>query len=120
MGPRPRHGSPVPGGSILITSAPKSDMIVAAAGPAIQLAQSITLSPENRCSGMLFPALSRLLEIDSFDDRQSLQQTPQTIQCQLGRTEPHPLAPPQHARAAERHMFGGRDTDPDRATEIDA
>src|SRR6516162_4776824 len=46
---RRRYGSPAPGGSILITSAPKSDMIVAAAGPAIQLAQSMTLRPENRC-----------------------------------------------------------------------
>src|ERR1044071_598937 len=35
----------MPGGSILITSAPKSDMTVAAAGPAIKLAQSMTLSP---------------------------------------------------------------------------
>jgi hypothetical protein len=47
---RARHGSPAPGGSILITSAPKSDMIVAAAGPAIQLAQSMTFRPENRWS----------------------------------------------------------------------
>ena len=42
---RRRYGSPMPGGSILITSAPKSDMTVAAAGPAIKLAQSMTLSP---------------------------------------------------------------------------
>src|SRR5262249_6414407 len=35
----------MPGGSILMTSAPKSDMTVAAAGPAIKLAQSMTLSP---------------------------------------------------------------------------
>ncbi len=42
-----RHGSPAPGGSILITSAPKSERMVAAAGPAIQLAQSITRRPEN-------------------------------------------------------------------------
>ncbi|HYU12343.1 MAG TPA: hypothetical protein VEK82_07200 [Stellaceae bacterium] len=35
----------MPGGSILTTSAPKSDITVAAAGPAIKLAQSITLSP---------------------------------------------------------------------------
>ena len=35
-------------GSILITSAPKSDMIVAAEGPAMKLAASITLIPSNR------------------------------------------------------------------------
>src|SRR5262249_52746965 len=40
-----RHGSPAPGGSILITSAPKSERMVAAAGPAIQLAQSMTFRP---------------------------------------------------------------------------
>src|SRR5580704_7495135 len=37
----------MPGGSILITRAPKSDMIVAAAGPAMKLAQSITRRSEN-------------------------------------------------------------------------
>src|ERR1700730_11170725 len=42
---RRRYGSPEPGGSILITSAPKSDITVAAAGPAIKLAQSITFKP---------------------------------------------------------------------------
>src|SRR5205823_9682785 len=42
---RRRYGSPAPGGSILITSAPKSDITVAAAGPAIKLAQSITFNP---------------------------------------------------------------------------
>src|ERR1700761_3845487 len=52
MGEDARHGSPAPGGSILITSAPKSDRMVAAAGPAIQLAQSMTFSPVNRLSLM--------------------------------------------------------------------
>jgi hypothetical protein len=42
---RRRYGSPVPGGSILTTSAPKSDITVAAAGPAMKLAQSITFKP---------------------------------------------------------------------------
>src|SRR6266436_9733932 len=42
---RRRYGSPAPGGSILITVAPKSDITVAAAGPAIKLAQSITFKP---------------------------------------------------------------------------
>src|SRR3954470_23336418 len=37
--------SPRPGGSILITSAPKSESIVAAAGPAMKLAVSRTFSP---------------------------------------------------------------------------
>src|ERR1700761_2027130 len=50
-----RHGSPVPGGSILITSAPKSDRMGAAQGPAIQLAQSMTFRPVKRLSGMVFP-----------------------------------------------------------------
>src|SRR6185369_6255714 len=53
---RPRHGSPAPGGSILITSAPKSDRIVAAAGPAIQLAQSMTFRPWNIPSVMGAPS----------------------------------------------------------------
>src|SRR3954454_5045796 len=37
--------SPCPGGSILITSAPRSASIVAAAGPAMKLAVSRTFSP---------------------------------------------------------------------------
>src|SRR5471032_110519 len=40
----------MPGGSTLITSAPKSDRMVVAAGPAIKLARSTTLSPVNRLS----------------------------------------------------------------------
>ena len=39
-----RYGSPS-GGSILITSAPKSDRMVAAAGAAMKLAQSMTRRP---------------------------------------------------------------------------
>src|SRR5262245_9521674 len=50
---RRRYGSPEPGGSILITSAPKSDMTVAAAGPAIKLAQSITFKPSKTRSPIL-------------------------------------------------------------------
>src|SRR4029453_6451404 len=51
-----RQGSPAPGGSILITSAPKSDKIVAAAGPGIQLAQAMTCRPAKRLSVMVvFP-----------------------------------------------------------------
>src|SRR5713226_9632100 len=44
-----RHSSPL-GGSTLMTSAPKSDRITAALGPAIKLAKSTTLSPEKRLS----------------------------------------------------------------------
>src|SRR5438874_8403943 len=40
-----RHISPL-GGSTLITSAPKSDRITAALGPAMKLAKSTTFSPE--------------------------------------------------------------------------
>src|SRR5260221_659387 len=40
-----RHSSPL-GGSTLITSAPKSDRITAALGPAMKLARSTTFSPE--------------------------------------------------------------------------
>src|SRR5713226_3239564 len=40
-----RHNSPL-GGSTLMTSAPKSDRITAALGPAIKLAKSTTFSPE--------------------------------------------------------------------------
>ena len=43
------HVSPE-GGSTLMTSAPKSDKITAALGPAIKLAKSTTLSPEKMLS----------------------------------------------------------------------
>src|SRR5258705_1707905 len=46
-----RQMSPV-GGSTLITSAPKSDRITAALGPAMKLARSTTLSPEKMLSVM--------------------------------------------------------------------
>src|SRR2546429_1286756 len=49
---RRRYGSPAPGGSILTTVAPKSDITVAAAGPAIKLAQSITFKPSKTRSPM--------------------------------------------------------------------
>src|SRR5215472_3038405 len=52
---RRRYRSPAPGGSILITSAPKSDITVAAAGPAIKLAQSITFSPSKTRSTIADP-----------------------------------------------------------------
>src|SRR6476659_4935229 len=41
-----RQVSPL-GGSTLMTSAPKSDRITAAPGPAMKLAKSTTFSPEN-------------------------------------------------------------------------
>src|SRR6476659_6104737 len=40
------------GGSTLMTSAPKSDRITAALGPAMKLARSTTLSPEKMLSVM--------------------------------------------------------------------
>ena len=40
-----RNGSPLPGGSILMTSAPKSARVLAAKGPAISCPSSTTLSP---------------------------------------------------------------------------
>jgi hypothetical protein len=43
------HNSPF-GGSTLITSAPKSDKMTAAPGPAMKLARSTTLSPEKMFS----------------------------------------------------------------------
>src|SRR5437764_4952168 len=42
-----------PGGSTLITSAPKSDRITAALGPAMKLAKSTTFSPEKILSFMV-------------------------------------------------------------------
>jgi hypothetical protein len=45
--------SPI-GGSIFITSAPKSPIIVAADGPAIKLAASIILIPSNKNLSDLF------------------------------------------------------------------
>src|SRR3954452_3101193 len=47
-----RHISPL-GGSTLITSAPKSDRITAALGPAMKLAKSTTFSPEKILSFMV-------------------------------------------------------------------
>src|SRR6267142_3966278 len=47
-----RQRSPT-GGSTLITSAPKSDRITAALGPAMKLARSTTLSPEKMLSLMV-------------------------------------------------------------------
>src|SRR5258708_35895305 len=44
-----RHSSPL-GGSTLMTSAPKSDRITAALGPAMKLARSTTFSPEKLLS----------------------------------------------------------------------
>src|SRR5258708_29379192 len=46
-----------PSGSTLITSAPKADISVAAAGAATKLAQSITLRPSNRPSPKALPPL---------------------------------------------------------------
>src|SRR3954465_11536616 len=53
-----RQVSPV-GGSTLMTSAPKSDRITAAPGPAMKLARSTTFSPEK----MLSLAISRPFRI---------------------------------------------------------
>src|SRR5882724_6091924 len=47
-----RHMSPL-GGSTLMTSAPKSDRITAALGPAMKLAKSTTFSPEKILSFMV-------------------------------------------------------------------
>src|SRR5258708_9835662 len=54
-----RHSSPL-GGSTLITSAPKSDRITAALGPAMKLARSTTFSPEKILSlAMRWPFANR-------------------------------------------------------------
>src|SRR5258708_38723053 len=47
-----RHSSPL-GGSTLMTSAPKSDRMTAALGPAMKLARSTTFSPEKILSFMV-------------------------------------------------------------------
>src|SRR5215475_10159333 len=44
-GPQPRVSSPVPGGSILITSAPMSPSIMVQSGPARMRVRSTTRSP---------------------------------------------------------------------------
>src|SRR6266550_9263666 len=62
-----RHGSPL-GGSTLTTSAPKSDRITAALGPAMKLARSTTASPEK----MLSPAMNSLLPLPSLELRGAL------------------------------------------------
>src|SRR5882724_121874 len=51
-----RHNSP-PGGSTLMTSAPKSDKITAALGPAMKLASSTTFKPEKILSLICFPSI---------------------------------------------------------------
>src|SRR5207244_5841483 len=57
------HNSPL-GGSTLITSAPKSDRITAAPGPATKLAKSTTFSPEKMLSvGFVF---SVVISVFSF------------------------------------------------------
>src|SRR5712671_6891519 len=66
---RRRYGSPAPGGSILITSAPKSDITVAAAGPAIKLAQSITFKPSKTRSPINPPPQRHLLLQRSSGDQ---------------------------------------------------
>src|SRR5271163_3022349 len=52
------------GGSTLITSAPKSDKITAALGPAMKLARSTTLSPEKMLSFGIFVSLVLKFERD--------------------------------------------------------
>src|SRR2546430_4540136 len=58
-----RHRSPL-GGSTLMTSAPKSDRITAALGPAMKLARSTTLSPEKMLSFGMFASLVLKFERD--------------------------------------------------------
>src|SRR5579863_9711844 len=58
----------MPGGSILMTSAPKSLITVAAAGPAIKLAQSMTLSPSKMRSAMSCPSNIHPVRIVVPDD----------------------------------------------------
>jgi hypothetical protein len=47
-----RSGSPAPGGSILITSAPKSARVLAANGPAISWPSSMTFRPDKADAGI--------------------------------------------------------------------
>src|SRR6266404_414646 len=62
----------MPGGSILITSAPKSERTVGAAGPAMKLAKSRTFSPENTLSPAITPPESGYFPCES-------------LSCELGR-----------------------------------
>src|ERR1700719_2920444 len=61
-----RCGSPIPGGSTLITSAPKSDSTVAAPGPARKLAMSTTFRPEKMLSSAI--ASPRSLSVLELQD----------------------------------------------------
>src|SRR4051794_18984157 len=45
----------MPGGSVLITSAPKAERTVGAAGPALKRAKARTFSPENTLSAAIKP-----------------------------------------------------------------
>src|SRR5947207_4807235 len=65
---RRRYGSPAPGGSIFTTSAPKSDITVAAAGPAIKLAQSITFNPSKTRSPIIYSSLGQAVGVAVPDD----------------------------------------------------
>src|SRR5215510_5334352 len=58
------RGSPF-GGSTLMTSAPKSDRITAAAGPATKLEKSTTLSPEKMLSIAIAVLLNASVECSS-------------------------------------------------------
>ncbi|CFP63192.1 Uncharacterised protein [Bordetella pertussis] len=50
-----RSGSPCPGGSILMTCAPKSASVLAAKGPAISCPSSSTRMPASICPAMSSP-----------------------------------------------------------------
>src|SRR5687767_698333 len=88
-----RNGSPVCGGSILITSAPNSASRRAQNGPAISVPNSITLTP---CRGPRFASLMTAIltaDIGSYTDRNPLPLAParpwlrrKTILCGMRRT----------------------------------
>src|SRR5215469_11008548 len=82
----------MPGGSILITSAPKSDITVAAAGPAMKLAQSITFRPSKTRSPILSLQAVRLVLTHDSAGAAAGEMRADDEDRSIGEAGQHPLA----------------------------
>src|SRR5262249_29903495 len=98
-----RIGSPAPGGSTLITSAPNSPSAVPTIGPAASVAASMTRSPSSgRGSGM--PGHGRPGEAEAVAQRRAgVAGTEQAAALQLGDDQPHDVL------VGAGHVGGGDD-----------
>src|ERR1700733_15183987 len=66
------------------------------------------------------PPRSGLLEVDSLDYGQALQEAAQAIEGQFDSAQSDPFASAENARPADLDPVGGGDADPDGAAEVDA